>query len=157
MTELHPSKPVRSVEISGASIAMGKSRVLSGEDFRKSKAQRQTVGSSRIHEFPRSGESWDFSAAKRARRRGRGRGRLPGILNSRSRESFLSRRDAIARRIAPPLIKYSIGVYKTPDRRMNLIMPPWTNIYRRRKHSPATRKLTRHCLRCEIAAEYPPC
>jgi len=25
---------------------MGKSRVLSGEDFRKSKAQRQTVGSS---------------------------------------------------------------------------------------------------------------
>jgi len=70
-TTLHPSKPVRSVEISGASIAMGKSRVLSGEDFRKSKAQRQTVGSS---ESMNSREAENRGISQRRRRR-RGRRR----------------------------------------------------------------------------------
>lgn len=112
-----------------------KELVLSDEDFRKSKAQRQTVGSSESMNF-REVENRGISAAeKRQRRRWR---RLLGILNSRSRESSLSWRNATAAR-SFPLIKYSIEVYKTPSRRMNLIMSSGTNICRREKHSMATR------------------
>lgn len=59
-------------KISGALIVAGKDWILSGEDFRKSKAQRQTVGSSESMNFrkvenrgissrPRNDDDDDFS------------------------------------------------------------------------------------------------
>lgn len=86
--------------------------------------------------------------------------RLPGILNSRSRESFLSRHGATDAG-SFPLIKYSIQVYKTPRRRMNLIMSSWTNICRREKPSASRRKLTRrshnsHCFYWKPRVELEP-
>lgn len=121
-------------KISGASIVAGKDWILSGKDFRKSKAQRQTVGSSESMNFRKVENRRDFLATEKRRRRRW----LLGILNSRSRESFLSWHGATDAG-SFPLIKYSIEVYKTPSRRMNLIMSSWTNICHREKYLAANR------------------
>ena len=118
-------------EISGASIVVGRSRVLNSEDFReKVKLSSRRSESMNFREVENRGIS---ATEKRQRRR-----RLLKILNSRLRESSLSQCNATTIR-SFSLIKYSIEVYKTPSRRMNLILMSFgTNICRREKHSITT-------------------